>query len=87
MKVTRALVSVFDKTGVVEFAKVLAECKVEILSTGGTAKKLKDAGIPVVMVDDYTGAPEILNGRVKTLNPVRISRYGTMERACNKALT
>eukprot|EP00467_Chlorarachnion_reptans_P014225 CAMPEP_0114520284 /NCGR_PEP_ID=MMETSP0109-20121206/19483_1 /TAXON_ID=29199 /ORGANISM="Chlorarachnion reptans, Strain CCCM449" /LENGTH=210 /DNA_ID=CAMNT_0001701137 /DNA_START=76 /DNA_END=708 /DNA_ORIENTATION=- len=69
VQVTRALVSVFDKTGVVEFAKVLAECKVEILSTGGTAKKLKEAGVPVTMVKDYTGAPEILNGRVKTLNP------------------
>eukprot|EP00471_Norrisiella_sphaerica_P005742 CAMPEP_0184488770 /NCGR_PEP_ID=MMETSP0113_2-20130426/13324_1 /TAXON_ID=91329 /ORGANISM="Norrisiella sphaerica, Strain BC52" /LENGTH=209 /DNA_ID=CAMNT_0026871779 /DNA_START=28 /DNA_END=657 /DNA_ORIENTATION=- len=67
--VKRALVSVFDKTGVVEFAKTLAEHKVEILSTGGTAKKLKEAGITVTMVKDYTGAPEILNGRVKTLNP------------------
>mmetsp|Transcript_12706 Transcript_12706/g.15059 ORF Transcript_12706/g.15059 Transcript_12706/m.15059 type:complete len:212 (-) Transcript_12706:169-804(-) len=67
--VKRALVSVFDKTGVVEFAKALTELKVEILSTGGTAKKLKEAGVPVVMVKDYTGAPEILNGRVKTLVP------------------
>eukprot|EP00469_Lotharella_globosa_P012664 CAMPEP_0167788246 /NCGR_PEP_ID=MMETSP0111_2-20121227/9921_1 /TAXON_ID=91324 /ORGANISM="Lotharella globosa, Strain CCCM811" /LENGTH=210 /DNA_ID=CAMNT_0007680077 /DNA_START=46 /DNA_END=678 /DNA_ORIENTATION=+ len=69
VKVQRALVSVFDKTGVVDFCKVLAELKVEILSTGGTAKKLKEAGVPVTMVNDYTGAPEILNGRVKTLNP------------------
>mmetsp|Transcript_1842 Transcript_1842/g.2573 ORF Transcript_1842/g.2573 Transcript_1842/m.2573 type:complete len:211 (-) Transcript_1842:148-780(-) len=67
--VKRALISVFDKKNVESFAKVLTEFKVEILSTGGTARKLKAAGIPVTMVKDYTGAPEILNGRVKTLNP------------------
>ncbi|GAB5353095.1 hypothetical protein AAMO2058_000008800 [Amorphochlora amoebiformis] len=67
--VKRALISVFDKGGVVDFAKALVDYKVEILSTGGTARKLKDAGLPVTMVKDYTGAPEILNGRVKTLNP------------------
>ncbi len=65
----RALISVFDKTGIVEFAKELAKLKVEILSTGGTAKKLKDAGIKVRDVSDYTGFPEMMEGRVKTLHP------------------
>eukprot|EP00472_Partenskyella_glossopodia_P012653 CAMPEP_0197540860 /NCGR_PEP_ID=MMETSP1318-20131121/66829_1 /TAXON_ID=552666 /ORGANISM="Partenskyella glossopodia, Strain RCC365" /LENGTH=212 /DNA_ID=CAMNT_0043099967 /DNA_START=672 /DNA_END=1310 /DNA_ORIENTATION=+ len=69
VEIKRALLSVFDKTGVVDFAKALVEHKVEILSTGGTARKLKEAGVPVTMVNDYTGNPEILNGRVKTLNP------------------
>jgi phosphoribosylaminoimidazolecarboxamide formyltransferase / IMP cyclohydrolase len=68
-KITRALVSVSDKRGLVEFAKGLAGFGVEILSTGGTAKLLSDAGIPVVAVSDYTGSPEILDGRVKTLHP------------------
>lgn len=67
--IKRALISVSDKTGIVELAKELSELKIEILSTGGTAKKLKDAGIPVVQVSDYTGSPEILDGRVKTLHP------------------
>jgi phosphoribosylaminoimidazolecarboxamide formyltransferase / IMP cyclohydrolase len=68
-KIERALVSVSDKTGLVDFAKGLASFGVEILSTGGTAKLLRDAGIPVVQVSDYTGQPEILDGRVKTLHP------------------
>jgi phosphoribosylaminoimidazolecarboxamide formyltransferase/IMP cyclohydrolase len=67
--VRRALLSVFDKTGVVEFAKDLSERGVEILSTGGTARALKDAGIPVADVSEITGFPEILGGRVKTLHP------------------
>ncbi len=68
-KITRALVSVSDKTGLVELAKGLRDMGVEILSTGGTAKLLADNGIAVVAVSDFTGSPEILDGRVKTLHP------------------
>jgi len=67
--VRRALLSVHDKRGIVEFARGLAALDVEILSTGGTAKLLADAGIPVRQVSDYTGFPEMLDGRVKTLHP------------------
>src|SRR4029079_19571349 len=67
--IRRALVSVSDKRGVVELAKVLHELGVQILSTGGTASALSAAGIPVTQVSAYTGAPEILDGRVKTLHP------------------
>jgi len=67
--IQRALVSVSDKTGVVEFARELHKMGVEILSTGGTARVLSEAGVPVVLVSDYTGFPEIMDGRVKTLNP------------------
>jgi phosphoribosylaminoimidazolecarboxamide formyltransferase/IMP cyclohydrolase len=69
MKPVRALVSVSDKRGIVEFAKGLAELGVEIVSTGGTAKLLKEAGIPVREISDLTGFPEIMEGRVKTLHP------------------
>src|SRR5436305_12621484 len=65
----RALVSVSDKRGVAEFARGLAGLGFEILSTGGTAKPLADAGVPVRQVSDYTGFPEMLDGRVKTLHP------------------
>ncbi len=65
----RALISVSDKTGVVEFAKKLASKGVEILSTGGTAKALREAGLNVTDVSDITGFPEMLDGRVKTLHP------------------
>jgi phosphoribosylaminoimidazolecarboxamide formyltransferase/IMP cyclohydrolase len=68
-EVKRALISVSDKTGIVEFAKQLAEMNVEILSTGGTASKLREAGIEVKDVSDYTGFPEMMDGRVKTLHP------------------
>ncbi len=68
-KIERALISVSDKSGIVDFAKGLAEFGVEILSTGGTAKLLKDSGIGVKLVSDYTGFPEMLDGRVKTLHP------------------
>jgi len=68
-KITRALLSVSDKTGIVEFAKALAARGVELLSTGGTAKALRDAGIPVKDVSEFTGFPEMLDGRVKTLTP------------------
>lgn len=66
----RALISVSDKTGLVEFAKALVELDYEILSTGGTARSLRDAGVAVVEVSDVTKFPEILDGRVKTLHPI-----------------
>ena len=69
MAIKRALVSVSDKTGVVELAKFLHSIGVEIISTGGTLKAIKDAGIPVTYVSDVTGFPEMMDGRVKTLNP------------------
>ena len=67
--VKRALISVSDKSGVVDFAKQLAARGVEILSTGGTARLLADAGIAVKEVSQHTGFPEIMDGRVKTLHP------------------
>ena len=67
--VTRALISVSDKRGVVEFARALSALNVALLSTGGTAKLLRDAGLDVTEVSDYTGFPEMLDGRVKTLHP------------------
>lgn len=67
--ITRALISVSDKTGAVEFAQALANAGVEILSTGGTAKLLRDNGITCMEVSDYTGFPEMMDGRVKTLHP------------------
>jgi len=67
--VTRALISVSDKSGLTELGKFLAERNVEILSTGGSAKALADAGVPVTEVADYTGFPEMMDGRVKTLHP------------------
>src|SRR5262245_49289543 len=67
--IKRALLSVSDKTGLIEFARALVARKVEILSTGGTARALRDAGLPVVDVGTYTGFPEIMDGRVKTLHP------------------
>jgi phosphoribosylaminoimidazolecarboxamide formyltransferase/IMP cyclohydrolase len=70
MKVRRALVSVHDKTGVVDFARGLAGLGVEILSTGGTAKLLRESGVAVRDVAEVTGFPEMLDGRVKTLHPV-----------------
>ena len=69
LPIRRALLSLSDKTGLVEFGRALAAQGVEILSTGGTAKALRDAGVPVVEVSDHTGFPEILDGRVKTLVP------------------
>ncbi|MCP5142600.1 MAG: bifunctional phosphoribosylaminoimidazolecarboxamide formyltransferase/IMP cyclohydrolase [Chromatiales bacterium] len=67
--IRRALISVSDKTGIVEFAKSLAGRGVEILSTGGTAKLLADSGVAVIEVSDHTGFPEMMDGRVKTLHP------------------
>jgi len=68
-KIRRALLSVSDKTGLVEFGRFLSSKGVEILSTGGTARTLRDAGVDVIEVSDYTGFPEMLDGRVKTLHP------------------
>ncbi len=68
-KIKRALVSVYDKTGLVELGKILHAAGVEILSTGSTAATLRDAGVEVIDVSTYTGFPEIMGGRVKTLHP------------------
>ena len=70
INIKRALISVFDKTGVVELAQSLHQHGVEILSTGGTAKTLRGADIPITDVSDYTQFPEIMDGRVKTINPL-----------------
>lgn len=69
LKVERALLSVSDKTGIVDFARVLYAHGVAIMSTGGTAKVLRAAGLPIKDVSEYTGFPEIMDGRVKTLHP------------------
>ena len=68
-KIKRAIISVSNKKGVLEFAKELHGMAIEILSTGGTAKTLREAGIPVKDVSEHTGSPEMLDGRVKTLHP------------------
>ena len=68
-KVRRAIISVSDKSGIASFAKELSQLGVEILSTGGTAKALREQGIPVIDISEYTGFPEMLEGRVKTLHP------------------
>ena len=65
----KALISVYDKTGIVPLARSLAEMGVELVSTGGTFKAVEEAGIPVTQVSDYTGFPEVMEGRVKTLHP------------------
>jgi phosphoribosylaminoimidazolecarboxamide formyltransferase/IMP cyclohydrolase len=69
VRVRRALLSVSEKTGVVDFARGLVELDVEIVSTGGTAKALGEAGLPVRAIEDFTGFPEMMDGRVKTLHP------------------
>src|SRR6185436_18645479 len=68
-RIQRALISVSDKAGLIELGQALAAHGVEILSTGGSAKSLRDAGVKVVEVSDHTGFPEIMDGRVKTLQP------------------
>jgi len=68
-KIQRALLSVSDKTGIVALAKVLAAAGVELISTGGTAKALREVGLVVSDISEYTGFPEMLDGRVKTLHP------------------
>src|SRR5438067_1235643 len=69
VQIARALLSVSDKTGMVEFARGLSELGIEIISTGGTARELSEAGVRVRPVSDFTGFPEIMDGRVKTLHP------------------
>src|SRR5471032_1394807 len=68
-KIQRALISVSDKTGLIPFAQTLAQAGIEIISTGGTAKTLREAGLAVKDISDHTGFPEMLDGRVKTLHP------------------
>src|SRR5579883_3354811 len=68
-KITRALLSVTDKAGIADFARYLAGAGVDVISTGGTAKLLRDAGIKVRDISELTGFPEMLDGRVKTLHP------------------
>jgi len=68
-KIRRAILSVTDKSGLVSFAQKLQEFGVEILSTGGTARQLREAGLSVVDISEFTGFPEMLDGRVKTLHP------------------
>src|SRR5690348_18127029 len=67
--IRRALISVYDKTGLADLARGLHEAGVSIVSTGSTAKTIADAGVPVTPVEDVTGFPEVLDGRVKTLHP------------------
>ena len=67
--IARALISVSDKTGLAELGRFLADRGVEILSTGGSARALRENGVPVIEVADYTGFPEVMDGRVKTLHP------------------
>src|SRR3954465_6318981 len=69
-RIQRALLSVSDKTGLVPFAQALADAGVELISTGGTAKALRDAGLKVKDLSEHTGFPEMLDGRVKTLHPM-----------------
>jgi len=68
-KISRALISVSDKSGIVNLGRDLKEMEVDILSTGGTARALKEAGIAVTEVSEYTGFPEMMDGRIKTLHP------------------
>ena len=68
-EIKRVLISVTDKEGIVDFAKGLAAFQVEILSTGGTAAQLRNSGLSVTDVSDYTGFPEMMDGRLKTLHP------------------
>ncbi|MFM8360110.1 MAG: bifunctional phosphoribosylaminoimidazolecarboxamide formyltransferase/IMP cyclohydrolase, partial [Verrucomicrobiota bacterium] len=68
-KIQRALLSVSDKSGLLEFARVLAAAQVELISTGGTARVLREAGLAVRDITEHTGFPEMLDGRVKTLHP------------------
>src|SRR5215211_2940690 len=69
VRVRRALLSVSDKRGVVDFARGLADLGVELVSTGGTARELEGAGLAVRAIENFTGSPEIMDGRVKTLHP------------------
>jgi len=89
VRIKRALISVSNKEGIVDFAKTLEETGVEIISTGGTYRKLEESGIKVKKVEEVTDFPEMLNGRVKTLHPYihggilklkdKVNRYGGSE--------
>ena len=68
-KIKKAIISVTDKTGIVELAQSLARFRIEILSTGGTARALREGGVSVTDISAYTGFPEMMDGRVKTLHP------------------
>jgi len=68
-KIERVLISVTDKAGIAAFAKDLASFGVEIISTGGTAKMLRESGLTVIDISDFTGFPEMMDGRLKTLHP------------------
>ena len=70
MEIERALISVSDKNGITDFVKELSNLGIEIISTGGTAKALQKAGIPIKEISEITGFPEMLDGRVKTLHPI-----------------
>ncbi len=93
--IRRALLSVTDKTGLVEFAHVLSSFGVDLVSTGGTARALRDAGLPVRDISDLTGFPEMLDGRVKTLHPKvhggilhirdNAEHMASVARACDRA--
>ena len=69
MKIARALISVSDKKGIADFARALEKLGIDIISTGGTAKTLRESGVQVTDVSDVTGFPEMMDGRVKTLHP------------------
>src|SRR5215204_7154074 len=69
VRIRRALLSVSDKRGIADFARGLAELGIELVSTGGTARELEEAGLQVRAIEDFTGFPEIMGGRVKTLHP------------------
>src|SRR3954453_18987002 len=69
VRIRRALLSVSDKRGIADFARGLAELGIEVISTGGTARELTGAGVDVRSIEDFTGFPEIMDGRVKTLHP------------------
>src|ERR1043165_8858083 len=88
MPIRRALLSVSDKSGLVEFARALSARGVTLLSTGGTFAALQEAGIPVETVESYTGSPEVMDGRVKTLHPrvhgALLAREGTDDADLNR---
>ncbi len=81
-KIERALISLTDKSGIESFAKELVDMGIEILSTGGTAKKIREAGLEVMDVSTFTGFPEMLDGRVKTLHP--LVHGGILNQRANK---
>ncbi len=80
--IQRALISLTDKSGIENFAKALAEMGIEILSTGGTSQKIREAGVAVTEVSSFTGFPEMLDGRVKTLHP--LVHGGILNQRANK---